>query len=98
MQGRSQGGSGVTKDEQQLRAQRHGFCRTLATYLAGPTAVEHSIRLATSNPHALLWRDIRGLTPLHGYPTVDEAAEELDKFLVGLYKEDAAPCGHHSSE
>ena len=58
------------------------FIRALADYLAGTNAVGMSIGLQIGKPEAKVWAKLRGLTPLFGYPTVEEAEKILDDFLV----------------
>lgn len=65
-------------NERQVR-----FVRYLAEYLVGDQ-VHKSILLQMQSPTALEWQKLRAATPLFGYPTVDEAEEELTLFLKGL--------------
>lgn len=56
------------------------FIRGLAEYLAGNQA-HMSILLEMKKPEALAWAKLRGLTPLFGWPTVEEAEGALARFL-----------------
>jgi hypothetical protein len=56
------------------------FIRQLSEYLVGDQA-NKSIELQMQKPDALMWAKVRGATPLHGYPTVDEAEAILKEFL-----------------
>lgn len=64
---------------------RKQFIKHLAEYLAGPNQVGMSIALQANpkNEQAILWCKIRQATPLFGYPTVEEAEEQLTEFLFG---------------
>jgi hypothetical protein len=55
---------------------RDGFIRALAQYLVGNQA-QMSILLQMGKPEAVLWSQMRGQTPLFGYPTVEEAEKSL---------------------
>jgi len=66
-------------DEQAGRKRK--FVETLAKYLAGPNQVRMGIFLEMGRPEAKLWAEIRGWSPLMGYPTVKEAASQLLKWL-----------------
>lgn len=57
------------------------FIRALAEYLAGPHQVEMSLGLARGKPETRLWARMRQHSPLFGYPTVDEAEDQLRRFL-----------------
>lgn len=65
-------------DVQPTRKER--FIRALAEYLAGDQ-VEKSVGLKLGKKSSAEWAHLRGLTPLFGYQTVDEANEALLKFL-----------------
>lgn len=56
------------------------FIKELAVFLVGDQ-VRKSIELQMGKQSAKEWADLRGKTPLFGYPTVDEAEKILDKFL-----------------
>jgi len=58
------------------------FIRRLAEFLAGENQMRMSVLLQTGDARALEWRDIRALTPLFGYPTVDEAEKHLDAWFA----------------
>lgn len=62
---------------------RYKFITILAEYLAGTNQAEMSIKLQTGHPEALRWRKMRAASPLFGYPSVEEAAVQLDSFLRG---------------
>lgn len=56
------------------------FVRELAKYLVGDQA-KMSVRLAMGNEDAQRWAALRASTPLFGYPTVEEATEQLAAWL-----------------
>jgi len=56
------------------------FIRALAEFLAGDQA-RKSIELQMGKDHAKEWAALRSACPLHGYPTVEEAEQELTEFL-----------------
>jgi hypothetical protein len=56
------------------------FIRKLAEYLVKNQAGK-SILLERGDKGAEAWAALRGATPLHGYPTVEEAVATLTKFL-----------------
>lgn len=58
------------------RARRDGFIRALARYLVG-NQVQMSVLLQMGKAEAVLWSQMRGQTPLVGYPTVEEAERTL---------------------
>ncbi len=60
--------------------QRKAFVRRLAVYLADKQALR-SIALENGDRSAKEWAELRGLTPLFGYPTVDEAEQQLAAWL-----------------
>jgi hypothetical protein len=60
--------------------QRAAFVRRLAVYLADKQALR-SIALERGEQHAKEWAELRSLTPLFGYPTVDEAEQQLAAWL-----------------
>ena len=57
------------------------FIRKLAEYLVGDQAGK-SILLQAGNEGAKEWAALLCMTPLHGYPTVDEAIATLTEFLA----------------
>lgn len=57
------------------------FIRRLAEYLVEDQA-EKSILLEMGDGRGKAWATLRGATPLHGYPTVEEAVETLTEFLA----------------
>jgi len=57
------------------------FIRALAEYLAGTNQVKHSIGLQLGKADAQEWANLRQLSPLFGYPTVEEAEAQLTEFL-----------------
>ena len=59
---------------------KKAFIRRLAVFLAGDQA-RKSIELQMGKPSAREWAELRDLTPLFGYPTVDEAESQLTEFL-----------------
>jgi len=58
------------------------FIHELAEYLVRDQ-VEKSIELHMDRPDAKAWANLRNLTPLAGYPTVEEAEEKLTQWLIG---------------
>ncbi len=56
------------------------FVRALAQYLVGDQGIM-SIRLEMGDPNAQQWARLRAATPLFGYPTEDEATEQLASWL-----------------
>lgn len=56
------------------------FVRALAEYLVGDQ-VQKSIELQLGKAEAQVWAKVRGLTPLMGYPSIDEAEQVLTAFL-----------------
>jgi hypothetical protein len=56
------------------------FIDALAEYLCKDQA-KMSILLEMGNDHARHWARLRNLTPLNGYPTVEEAKRILVEFL-----------------
>ncbi len=60
---------------------KQALIRKLSEFLAGPNTAKYSIELAQGSETAKLWAEMRGLTPLFGYPTVDEAEKILCEFL-----------------
>ena len=65
----------------QIREHQRAFIKQLAQYLAGNQA-ERSIRLSMGDANAKEWAALRALTPVYGYPTVEEA-EEISAGVVG---------------
>jgi hypothetical protein len=65
----------------EIDRRRRDFVRSLAEYLVG-NQVERSIELSMHTRQAIQWAHIRSLTPLLGYPTVDEAEDTLREFLM----------------
>ena len=61
--------------------QKKVFIRKLAEYLVGDQ-VYKSILLEMGTSEARQWAELRGATPLGGYPTVEEAEDQLAKFLA----------------
>ena len=60
---------------------KQAFIRKLAEFLAGPNSAKYSIMLEMGREEAKEWAAMRDLTPLFGYPTVDEAEKILREFL-----------------
>lgn len=58
------------------------FYKALAKYLVGDQASQ-SIGLERGWPEAQIWAEVRNATPLHGYPTVEEAEKILAEWLGG---------------
>jgi hypothetical protein len=56
------------------------FIRQLAIFLV-EDQVKKSIGLEMGKESAKQWAALRSTTPLHGYPTVEEAEEALSEFL-----------------
>jgi len=61
---------------------RPEFIRGLAEYLVGDQA-HRSIQLQMGHAEAKKWAALRNLTPLFGYPTVEEAEAKLTTWLMG---------------
>jgi hypothetical protein len=61
--------------------QKKRFIKGLAEYLVKDQA-KKSIQLEMGNPEAKEWAALRSLTPLKGYPTVEEAEHVLMWFLM----------------
>ena len=71
------------KVAERLAEKRKAFVKELAFYLAG-RQVEMSIRLQRDGSiEARQWARLRGTTPLLGYPTEQEAEDQLNDFLFG---------------
>jgi hypothetical protein len=67
---------------------RDAFITALAELLAGPPAIDASVRheaatRAGAQPGLLVeaWFKLRGESGLFGYPTVEEARAELEKYF-----------------
>lgn len=60
---------------------KKAFIRKLAEFLAGPNSAKYSIFIQMGHESGKDWADLRSATPLFGYPTIDEAEEQLTKFL-----------------
>ena len=72
---------GTSKDKkQEPQTDQQKFVQRLAVYISGKDA-ENSIRLEMGDAHAKEWAEIRGLTPIHGYVSVDETASKLTAWL-----------------
>lgn len=63
------------------RVRKKDFVKVLAEYLVGDQ-VRRSIQLEMADPDAKLWARMRGLTPLLGYPDVEEAERQLAEWLL----------------
>lgn len=63
-----------------MTALQKKFVRQLAVYLVDKQAMK-SIQLEMGNPAAKEWSALRFVTPLSGYPTVDEAEKQLTAWL-----------------
>jgi hypothetical protein len=59
---------------------KEAFVRELAVFLVKDQAAK-SIRLEMGDANAVAWAALRGKTPLHGYPTVEEAEAVLRDWL-----------------
>lgn len=59
---------------------KRDFLRALAEYFCKDQA-KMSIYLEMGSEHAKTWARLRSLTPIRGYPTVDEAERMLSEFL-----------------
>jgi len=59
---------------------KEAFIKKLAEYFTKDQA-EWSMKLQAGSQAARTWADLRGLTPLRGYPTVEEAEKTLSDFL-----------------
>lgn len=67
--------------EQQRKERKEAFIKRFAEYLAGEGVAGKSIKLQLGDKAAMEWSELRGLTPLFGYPTVAEAIQTLTEFL-----------------
>jgi len=56
------------------------FIKKLARYLVGDQA-RQSIELQMGKQSAKEWAELRGATPLFGYPSVEEAEKVMTEFL-----------------
>ncbi len=61
--------------------QKKKFIKKLAEYLVKDQA-KKSIQLEMGSQDAKLWAELRSLTPIVGYPTVEEAEYVLTWFLM----------------
>ena len=59
---------------------RNEFVMALADYLVGDQ-VKQSIDLQMGRESAKKWAELRNVSPLRGYPSVEEAAKELREWL-----------------
>jgi len=56
------------------------FIVQLAEFLVGDQALK-SIKLEMGDIFAKQWAELRGVSPLSGYPTLEEAIETLTQFF-----------------
>lgn len=68
-------------------AQKKEFLRAVASYLVDGQA-RKGIELDMGKDWAKEWALVRGLSPVYGYPTVDEAHKSLLE-MFGMNGEDA---------
>ena len=61
--------------------QKKVFIRVLAEYLVGTNQVWKSIEIEMGKQSGLEWSKLRSTTPLFGYPSVEEAEQQLTEFL-----------------
>jgi len=61
--------------------QKKVFIHVLAEYLAGTNQVRKSIEIEMGKQSGLEWSELRSATPLFGYPSVEEAKQQLTEFL-----------------
>lgn len=64
------------------KAKKAAFIETLAEHLAGTNQVKYSIKMELNRDEAMDWAKLRSATPLFGYPTIEEATEQLSEFLA----------------
>ena len=57
------------------------FIHALAEYLGGTNQVRKSIEIEMGESSGLEWSKLRSATPLFGYPSVEEAEQQLTEFL-----------------
>jgi len=57
------------------------FIHELAEYLAGTNQAGKSIELQLGKQSGKEWAKLRSATPLFGYPSVEEAEQQLTEFL-----------------
>lgn len=67
-------------NEKVRSARKDAFIKALANYLARDQA-KRSIQLEMGSQDAREWAHMRSLTPLAGYPTVEETEKVLKEFL-----------------
>ena len=60
---------------------KHRFIQVLAEMLGGSNQARMSIGLEMGKPDAAMWAKPRNETPLMGYPSIEEATEQLTEFL-----------------
>ena len=71
----------TVRNAQKLKnVRKDAFLKALANYLVRDQA-KRSIQLEMGSLDAKEWAAIRALTPLMGYPSVDEAVQVLKEFL-----------------
>jgi hypothetical protein len=68
------------KKSKTMMSLKQTFIHRLAEYMV-KDQVQKSIELEMGKPSAWEWAHLRSLTPLHGYPTVEEAEKALVEFL-----------------
>lgn len=59
---------------------KKAFIKRLAEYFVVDQA-KWSIKLSMNSADAKTWSELRNLTPLRGYPTLEEAEKVLSEFL-----------------
>ena len=75
-------GAGTNEARFQELVAKRTFIRRLAEYLV-KAQVAMSIKLEIGRPEAKAWCELRATTPLFGYPTGDEAENQLCIWLLG---------------
>lgn len=65
----------------ELAKRKAAFIHEIAEFLTKDQA-KWSIKLAMGSEDAVRWSRLRSLTPLMGYPTLEEAEELLTRFLA----------------
>ncbi len=60
--------------------EKEAFIAQLAEFFV-VNAGRMSIGLATNDPMATEWANLRNTTPLQGYPTIEESIQILTEFL-----------------
>jgi hypothetical protein len=63
-----------------MKSTKEKFIEALAEFLVKDQA-KMSIMLSLGKPEAIAWAKLRGLTPLDGYPTIEEGKRILKEWF-----------------